>query len=954
MLAISGIAIALVLWLTLSFWMDAYVQRKDASRLLLNNEVQDSLFVLLRSLADERLISADPVGANTTTEDNTAPQIDTLAIPRKHFEASQKLVNKLLADDSSVAQLATSAELIRSNLTAVEKQLIKTESLHTAVVQTVDVESNENDYKAIDLWLRAHNRLVNQVESLMRKTHFIPRKTQPPIDALQDLRMRSWNLDNDVSVGLAKISQRTLTPANRADSTALQLFDAREAIAIHWHEVQSALTSSHIPTSVKLAAGQLSSTHYVATGEEDTATAADLYALMSQSHQDERWASGKEARHQLAGFDRLLSQQTNDLASELEAQGFRRLVIDTFLVILCLGLIACAVWISNRLVEATRTELKRSEMVGQLGQAIYTSTDIEDTLSLVCRQLLDLFDASEACVFNAKVGDDLLPSTAWRRDKDGTRAVDIESISLNSNDICYETCETHQVMLNPRDGANKLVGSTACIPLIHNGTAVGVLMARRAPNAQEFSKSDINLLNGLCGQLSTSMHRHGLLNEVKHQANHDALTGLPNRLQFENWLKAEIDKADPDHSEFALVFFNLDGFKTINDTLGHEVGDKVLITVAKRMLGALREGQSLARIGGDEFGLLVNSAEHDEEAEQIASRLIDTLKSVLHIDGLRLQTGTSAGIARFPYDGMTSTELLKHADIALNHAKSQGRGTALGFSKSLAEQYQERVTLETELKKAIKSGSFELAYQPQVCSKSGMVEGVEALIRWPHPELGMIPPFKFIPIAEAGGLIIKIGDWVLDEACRQLAIWQQQGQRDLRIAVNISTQQFAATDFIDKVLDTLERHNIEPQYLELEVTESVMVHDIGEVIDRLNTLREHKILIAIDDFGTGYSSLQYLDKLPVDVLKIDRAFITRLDTVEVQQSLVNTIVLMAQSLGLKTVAEGVESEDQKDKVGGLGCDVIQGYYYSKPLTPDDVPVTIDTIAEQNRQLRKAS
>jgi len=361
-------------------------------------------------------------------------------------------------------------------------------------------------------------------------------------------------------------------------------------------------------------------------------------------------------------------------------------------------------------------------------------------------------------------------------------------------------------------------------------------------------------------------------------------------------------------------------------------------------------------LGGDEFVIIVPDVRTPDTAVAIAERLRKSLHMKYEIDGATVQKTVSMGVCLFPDEVNSTQDLLKNADIAMCQAKDNGRGEIQLFSQDLHDKFQARVQLEADLRVAVDKEQFELFYQPKVNSQTGRVDGVEALIRWNHPERGQVSPFHFIPMAETCGLITPIGTWVLREACRQTAEWHRMGYRELQVAVNVSAEQFVADDFTDLVFNSLTDCGLEPASLELEVTESVGMKDMSLVVDTLNTLRNSDISIAIDDFGTDYSSLQYLEDLPLDCLKIDRAFVLKLEKSDKGKSLANTIVLMARSFNLKTVAEGVESEEQLQKVLELGCDYVQGYYYSRPVTASELPATIDRIHAEsgNRNLDSIS
>jgi len=434
-----------------------------------------------------------------------------------------------------------------------------------------------------------------------------------------------------------------------------------------------------------------------------------------------------------------------------------------------------------------------------------------------------------------------------------------------------------------------------------------------------------------------------LLAKIHHQAYNDRLTGLPNRFRCEQLLQSADSTARQHKETGAVIIVDVDEFQTVNDTLGHGIADKLLTAMGKRLRDRLGDTATPCSLGADEFAIIVPDVRTPDAAIAIAESIRRCLQEKFVIEGAVIEKVVSVGVCLFPDHAKSPDELLKNADIAMGQAKDDGRHEIQMFSQELHDKFQARVQLEADLRVAVEEEQFELHYQPKVNALTGYVDGVEALVRWNHPERGQIAPFFFIPAAESCGLITAIGTWVLKEACRQTAEWHKSGYSKLQVAVNVSAEQFIADDFTDLVYASLSDSELPPANLELEVTESVGMKDMDVVIERLSTLRKSNISIAIDDFGTDYSSLQYLEDLPLDVLKIDRAFVLKLEKSDKGKSLANTIVLMARSFNLKTVAEGVESEEQLRRVVELGCDYIQGYYYSKPVAADELPATINRI-----------
>ena len=431
---------------------------------------------------------------------------------------------------------------------------------------------------------------------------------------------------------------------------------------------------------------------------------------------------------------------------------------------------------------------------------------------------------------------------------------------------------------------------------------------------------------------------------VKQLAYHDGLTQLANRMNFEFALKSM--PASSSHS-YAVIFVDLDRFKSINDNYGHAIGDELLIEVGNRLKKLCKSSDLLARLGGDEFAVLVHDVTSEDEVETQASNMVAAVEQIIHVSELNLKVGASAGISIAPTDCKGGVELLKNADIAMYHTKSNKLGHVFRFNQSIAVSYQQRLALELDLKKGLENNEFHLQYQPKVCMATGRVKSVEALLRWSHPTRGAVSPVHFIPVAEETGLMGTIGYWALNEACRELSELQQGGFPDLQVAVNISPQQFGDEHFVERVCSAIDTHNLKYASLSLEVTESIVMNDVTRVIQMLKSLQNLGIDIAVDDFGTGYSSLQYLQELPLNTLKIDRAFITALDSSCADQSVANLIVQLAALFNLETVAEGVETIEQEIKVRALGVNHIQGYLYSKPVSAAELPDVILAIAKQS-------
>ncbi len=436
--------------------------------------------------------------------------------------------------------------------------------------------------------------------------------------------------------------------------------------------------------------------------------------------------------------------------------------------------------------------------------------------------------------------------------------------------------------------------------------------------------------------------------KMRQLAYFDSLTGLPNRQKFDESLEESIWFAAKEQKSVCIMYIDLDNFKRINDTLGHEFGDRVLKKIGEKISKFLKTDTvviealnntaqaEVSRLGGDEFMILLNNMPNKNDVKAIAKSLVSCISELVSLDGYEVALTPSIGIAMFPKDGKSVTELKKHADVAMYHAKSMGRSGYRFYSESLNENAMKFLKIEGCLRNALANNEFTLHFQPQVCLKTNEIISVEALLRWTSPEIGVVKPSDFIPIAEDSGLINDIGEWVMRGACQQAKKWADAGIENFRVSVNLSSIQFKRASLLTMIKNALHDNDLPAELLEVEITESAIMNDIDQNIVRLNQIRDMGVAISIDDFGTGYSSLSYLKKFPIHTLKIDRAFIINIDTDADDAAIVEAIIALASTLKLNVVAEGVETKEQLKVLTKFNCDVIQGFYFSKAVSAEDI------------------
>lgn len=489
------------------------------------------------------------------------------------------------------------------------------------------------------------------------------------------------------------------------------------------------------------------------------------------------------------------------------------------------------------------------------------------------------------------------------------------------------------------------LGANWSVPILSGSTALLGAFAVFCGVNRKPSETELEMIGKASRLAAIAIEQKQLTEKLAHQAQHDALTGLPNRVLFEERLHRALAQARNEGWHISVLFIDLDRFKQINDTLGHAVGDGLLQQAARRLEECLRRTDMLARMGGDEFTVVLTELRDPLYAHKVAQKLLDSLKAPFYVGGYELFVTASIGISSFPHDGRDAATLQRNADSAMYRAKTLGRNNYQAFQPEIGAGALETLEIENALRHAMENQEFQLRYQKQV-DLEGRLAGLEALLVWSHPKLGITSPAQFIPVAEESGLIVPIGGWVIAEACRQRAEWQRKYPNlRAKVAVNVSVVQFMRKGFVESVASALKESGLDPSLLELELTESVVVRDVQESVRQMERLRSTGVSLAIDDFGTGYSSLSYLRMLPLDTLKIDRSFLREVDSDPHTMPLVRAIVALAHSLGLSVTAEGVENERQLEALKSVGCDLVQGYLIGEPISAEAVQALLAETCE---------
>ncbi len=604
-------------------------------------------------------------------------------------------------------------------------------------------------------------------------------------------------------------------------------------------------------------------------------------------------------------------------------------------------------------VEARRQATTAQALLALSGKLADLSTS-EEMAALLCRTVPSVIDCDRVIVALASSGGE----SAWVHATHGfdrETAAELTSLAPGAFAGRVDSWVYRHPVKAPVGGISAALahaGSLAArsLAITSNGELFGWITIDVTEHAERLD-DDVDIaerLRGLAGQAAIAMHNARLLEKIRYQALHDSLTGLPNRVLISDRVEQAMARARRDRAEIALLFIDLDGFKDVNDNMGHTVGDDLLRSVASRFSGTLRESDTVARLGGDEFVVLVEGISLAAGPEIVAERLLKVLAEPFPLGGendtqLSVSVSASIGIAAGLRE--TSEELFRDADVALYRAKDAGKSCYVLFESEMYKAMHSRHELEMDLQAAVGSDQFFLHYQPIFHLSDMELIGVEALLRWTHPRRGVLQPDEFIPALEASGLIIPVGRWVITEACRQGMAWRALG-RDIKMSINVSARQLDAATLLEDVCFALEDSGFPPEMLIVEITETCLMRDARSALHQLNALKSLGVRIAIDDFGTGYSSLAYLQQFPVDSLKIDRSFISGMGKSPEGDSLIHTLIQLGKALNLETLAEGIEEDGQLAQLRGEKCDVGQGYLFARPVGPEEIEANFMSAVER--------
>ncbi|MGH2674776.1 MAG: putative bifunctional diguanylate cyclase/phosphodiesterase, partial [Actinomycetota bacterium] len=604
-------------------------------------------------------------------------------------------------------------------------------------------------------------------------------------------------------------------------------------------------------------------------------------------------------------------------------------------------------FVAYRAYSSKRAQHERLESLYEATRALHESPQLESAMATATSQACKLLDAQLSEIILLPRGKNEMAFST--RLGPGDRVEVMRPIDFNpTEDLWRPVIVGRQPILLTKHTAeengylaSRSIRDAVIAPLFGEDRVAGVaVVANRFGDVSTFGEEDLKLLETLAHHISVSLEngRLGdslsqltrLKEELRHQAFHDQLTKLPNRTLFTERVAYALERQDRAKQSLAVLFLDLDDFKTINDSLGHPAGDQVLVTVAERLRRCLRPSDTVARLGGDEFGVLLDDMSGPSDALVAADRIIQALSAPAYLDGREVSIRASVGITLDTH-GEEADTLLRNADVAMYTAKRRGKGRYQVFESSMHVEMVERLELTAHLARAVEQHEFTLEYQPIVDLETQSIEGIEALVRWRHPTRGLLSPSEFIPLAEDTGLIVPLGWAILREACTRAAGWQVEGHPPLAISVNLSPKQLTDPNLVGEVDRSLQASGLDPGCLILEITEDVLMHETEATLQTLRELKKLGVRLAIDDFGTGYSSLSYLERFPVDMLKIAKTFVDQLGNGTPRSPLVEAVIRLGEALGLRTVAEGIETAEQLDRLRGLHCKQGQGFLFARPL-----------------------
>jgi diguanylate cyclase (GGDEF)-like protein/PAS domain S-box-containing protein len=606
--------------------------------------------------------------------------------------------------------------------------------------------------------------------------------------------------------------------------------------------------------------------------------------------------------------------------------------------------------------EKMRSQALQQRLVAELGQQALASTDLREVLNRAVKLVSETLKTEYCAVLEIDSDGERLTYKAafgWPGEWVGRRTVSrgpgshAEYTLSRGEALVIEDHREDARFTAPEVLLEFGIRSSMRAPMLGTQGAFGILVVHTA-HLRRFTEEEVSFLRNVANILAVAIERRKSEEQLAYLAQFDSLTSLPNRHLFHDRLAQTMAQARRSGRPLAVLFIDLDRFKLVNDTLGHGAGDELLKEVAARLSQCVRSGDTVGRFGGDEFGAVLSELGKPGDASTVAQKIIDALARPFSLDGNQTYVSASIGITLFPADGEEAGALIMNADTAMYRAKEQGRDNYQYFTREMNERAVLRVQTEAALRRAIERKEFLLHYQPKVDLGSGAICGLEALLRWQHPSKGLVSPLEFIPVLEDSGLIVRVGEWVMWEACAQIKAWRKAGLSDLPVAINLSARQFQQKDLEATVRGILSETGVDSSLIQFELTESMLMKDPEAAARTLRGLEESGVKISVDDFGTGYSSLAYLKRFPIDSLKIDRAFIRDITTDPEDAAIALAIIGLAHSLKLKVVAEGVETEDQLEFLTSHACDEMQGYYFAKPAAPAE----IEAMLREGRRLRR--